>query len=71
MMAKEGASVIYLLNRSKEKAMHLTEWVNRLAGRDVVRPLALEDHDKIPEGKYFAVQSTSVGMHPKVGANFR
>ena len=68
MMAKEGASVIYLLNRSKEKAMHLTEWVNRLAGRDVVRPLALEDHDKIPEGKYFAVQSTSVGMHPKVGA---
>lgn len=67
MMAKEGASVIYLLNRSQEKARALTDWVNKLVGRDVVKPLPLADHGKIPDGKYFTVQSTSVGMHPKVG----
>ncbi len=67
MMAKEGASVIYLLNRSQEKAKALTDWVNKLVGRDVVKPLPLGDHGKIPDGKYFTVQSTSVGMHPNVG----
>lgn len=67
MMAKEGASVIYLLNRSPEKAGKLTEWVNQLAGRKLVIPLPLTDHRKIPQGKYFTVQSTSVGMYPNVG----
>lgn len=67
MMIREGASVIYLLNRSPEKARALTEWMNRLAGREVVISLALTDHDKIPQGKYFTVQSTSVGMFPNVG----
>lgn len=67
MMVMEGASVIYLLNRSPEKARNLTDWVNQLAGREVVKPLALNDHNRIPKGKYFTIQSTSVGMYPNAG----
>lgn len=68
MMVKEGASEIYLLNRSEQRARELTTWVNRLAGREVVKRFALCDYALIPGGDYFAVQSTSVGMHPAVDA---
>jgi len=68
MMAKEGASVIYLLNRSVDKAQALAQWVNRLAGRETVKPMALSDYSSIPGDGYFAIQSTSVGMHPNTDA---
>lgn len=64
MMVKEGAAVIYLLNRSADRAESLAAWVNRLAGREAVKPMALSDYGSIPDGKYLAIQSTSVGMHP-------
>lgn len=68
MMGKEGASVIYLLNRSRDKAVRLAEYVNGLFGRELVFPMDLTEYHKIPKGQYFAVQSTSVGMHPGTDA---
>lgn len=64
MMAKEGAAVIYLLNRSIEKAEKLALYLNKLFGKNLIKPLALSDYQSIPKGRYFAVQSTSVGMYP-------
>ena len=39
--------------------------VLRLTGKDTAKPLALSDYASIPGNGYFAIQSTSVGMHPK------
>lgn len=68
LLAKEGAEVIYLLNRSVDKAGALAAWVNHLAGRDVVKAMALSAYSEIPGDGYFAVQCTNVGMHPKADA---
>lgn len=69
-LAKYGANIIYLLNRSLEKAESLAAYINQVFGREVVVPLALSDFVAIPfkEKGYLAVQTTSVGMHPNVNA---
>ena len=66
MLAKEGASVIYVLNRSLEKAEALSEIVNERFGRRVMLPMALDDYGKLECSSCLAVQTTSVGMHPNV-----
>ena len=65
ILAKSGASVVYILNRSVEKAAALAD-INGLMGRAVLIPLKLEEYDQIPQEEkgYLAIQSTSVGMHP-------
>lgn len=68
MLVKEGAEAVYLLNRSVDKAEALAAWVNQLAGRDVVKAMALSEYESIPGEGYFAIQCTSVGMHPHVDA---
>ena len=68
LLAKEGANVIYVLNRSVERAEKLAGYINGLNGRKVMIPLAISDYGKIPAGSYVAVQSTSVGMYPNVDA---
>ena len=66
ILAKSGASVVYILNRSVEKAAALADYINGLMGRAVLIPLKLEEYDQIPQEEkgYLAIQSTSVGMHP-------
>lgn len=66
ILAKSGAAVVYILNRSLEKAAALADYINGLAGREVLIPLKLEEYGQIPQNEkgYLAVQSTSVGMHP-------
>lgn len=66
LLATEGAKEIYLLNRTVDKARKLADSINRIAGRDVMHPLALGEYKRIPGGGYYAVQTTSVGMYPKV-----
>lgn len=66
VLAKEGAKVIYVLNRSLDKAENLAAVINRDAGRRVMIPMRLSDYRKLPSDSYLAVQSTSVGMHPDV-----
>ena len=66
VLAKEGASVIYVLNRSLEKAEALSEIVNERFGRRVMLPMALDDYGRLECSSCLAVQTTSVGMHPNV-----
>lgn len=66
MMAKGGASAIYVLNRSISKAVALADYVNGLFGKELAHPMGLGDYARIPKGRYFAVQSTNVGMDPNV-----
>lgn len=53
-----------LLNRNVTKACQVAEEVNKTAGRECIHPMALADYTKIPDGKYLAIQATSVGLYP-------
>lgn len=64
LLAKEGASSIYVLNRSLEKAEALAMEMNRKIGRTILQAKTLEQFQELPQKKYLAVQCTSVGMHP-------
>lgn len=66
VLAREGAKIIYVLNRSRERAELLAEEINRLFDRKVMIALALTEHDQIPLDAYLAVQTTSAGMYPNV-----
>lgn len=66
LCADLGATRIWLLNRSVDKAEALAAEVNTYFGQVVV-PLALDEFKKIPHAKYPVIQTSSVGMHPKTG----
>lgn len=66
MLAKEGASLVYILNRNEKRAEQLASYINKLSGRTLCRALPLSEYKRIPKGQYLAVQTTSVGMHPNV-----
>ncbi|HJC56061.1 MAG TPA: shikimate dehydrogenase [Candidatus Eisenbergiella intestinipullorum] len=59
-----GAKEVWLLNRTLSRAQALAQEVCRGTGRDCIRPLALSDWRKIPEGRYLAIQGTKVGLFP-------
>lgn len=65
LCAVKGAERIYLLNRTLERAQTVAEEVNLTAGREVVSPMLLREHDRIPAGRYLAIQGTSVGLAPR------
>ncbi len=64
VMLSEKAGRIFVLNRTGEKAMAIAEEVNGYAGRQVAKAMPLSAWKELPDGKYLAVQATSVGMHP-------
>lgn len=64
LCAMKGARRVYLLNRTLDKAQTVAAEVNASAGRETVLPMRLEDYAQIPEGKYLAIQGTSVGLSP-------
>ena len=64
LCAMKGAAKVYMLNRTLDKAQTVAMEVNRTAGREVVCPILLQEYDRIPDGKYLAVQGTSVGLAP-------
>lgn len=66
VLAKEGARIVYVLNRNRQRAKALAEEINQRFGRAVMTDMALEDYRKLPEASYLAIQSTSVGMDPHV-----
>lgn len=67
LLAREGARIVYILNRNAERAKVLAEELNRCFEKSVMIPMALSDYRTLPPGSYLAIQSTSVGMHPDVG----
>ena len=66
LCAVKGADKVYLLNRTLSKAQTVAEEVNHKTGREVIFPMLMEDHVKLPDGKYLAIQGTSVGLAPNV-----
>lgn len=64
LCAAKGAERVYLLNRTLDRAETVAAEVNASAGRKAVMPMKLTDYEAIPEGKYLAIQGTSVGLTP-------
>lgn len=66
LCALKGAERVYMLNRTLDRAERVAVEVNRASGKDVVYPMLLQEHDKIPAGRYLAIQGTSVGLSPEI-----
>ena len=65
MCMKYGASVIYLLNRTKEKALELSAYYAKLFHDDNrIIPMSLSAYEDIPRDKYIIFQATSIGLAP-------
>lgn len=67
LLANEGALEIIILNRTLEKAMAIADEINGYVGKEIVKAMELNSWSELPkEEKYLAIQSTNVGMYPKV-----
>ncbi|MBQ7615907.1 MAG: shikimate dehydrogenase [Butyrivibrio sp.] len=66
LCVNKGASKVYILNRTLEKAMDIAEEV----GDDRVIPMDIADYKEVilKEKRYFVVQCTSVGLFPDVNS---
>ena len=60
-LMKGGASEIYLLNRTVDKAKAIAEDVS------IVKPMTLAEYKKIPSDRYLMFQCTSVGLKAEDG----
>lgn len=66
LLAREGMSRIWLLNRTLARAEEMAGHVNGIFGEGLVVPLRTDCWRQIPAGKYLVIQATSVGMYPCV-----
>lgn len=66
LCAVKGAARVYMLNRTGDKAQAVAQEVNHAVGREVIVPMLLTEYRNIPDGKYLAIQGTSVGLAPHV-----
>lgn len=64
LCAEKKAQKVYLLNRSIEKAQAVADEVNAAFGRECILAMTTDAYLELPEGKYLAIQGTSVGLHP-------
>lgn len=64
LCAFHQAEKVYLLNRSKEKAVQVAEEVNAAIGRICVIPMGLSEYPLLPKEKMLCIQATSVGLAP-------
>ncbi len=66
LCVNKGASKVYILNRTLEKAMDIAEEV----GDDRMIPMDIADYKEVilREKRYFVVQCTSVGLFPDVNS---
>ncbi|MDO4333137.1 MAG: shikimate dehydrogenase [Eubacteriales bacterium] len=64
LCAMKGASRVYLLNRSVEKARQVAREVNERSGNPCVHAMELKNWRELPDRKYLCIQATSVGLYP-------
>lgn len=65
LLLTKNAKRVYILNRSRERALDLTEEVNKAAGRPFAKAYALEEYRQLESSrKYLVIQATNVGMYP-------
>lgn len=65
LCASKKAARVYLLNRTLTKAKEVAEEVNQAAGKEIVIPMMLSEHEKLPDKKFLVIQGTSVGLAPR------
>lgn len=66
MCAYYGAKSVYLLNRTIEKARDVAAEVNAALHTDCILPMQIQDYKQLPDGRFLAIQGTSVGLHPNI-----
>lgn len=64
LCASKKAKKVYMLNRTFEKAQKVSEEVNKAFECEIIVPMLLSDYTKLPDGKFLAIQGTSVGLAP-------
>lgn len=64
LCASKGAEVVYLLNRTIDKAKKIADDVNSHFGAACVRAMKVTDYADIPGENYVTIQTTSVGLYP-------
>lgn len=64
LCAKEKAQIIYLCNRTKERAEAISKSVHQAFPQVEIIPLELQDYRKLQDNEYIAIQTTSVGLYP-------
>lgn len=64
LCAVKGADKVYLLNRTLGKAQSVAKEVNDTTGRQAIYPMHIDEYPALPDGKYLAIQGTSVGLAP-------
>jgi shikimate dehydrogenase len=65
MCGQYGASQVYILNRTLEKACDIAEDMNTFFNRRIIYPMKLEDYGNLPQDRYIVFQATSIGLAPK------
>ena len=64
LCAEYGASHVYILNRTKEKAEALAEELNRAYGKDCMVGMGLSEYQALLGKQYLVIQATSIGLSP-------
>lgn len=67
LCAGKGASVVYLINRTVDKARSIAEDVNTHFNRKCVIAMGIDEYDRIPGEDYLTIQTSSVGLYPDCG----
>lgn len=63
-----GASCVYLLNRTEQKAFLLAEEIKEKTGAENIIPMAIADCSQLPGNGYLCIQATKVGLYPDTDA---
>ena len=59
--------MVYLINRTVEKAQSIAEDVNTHFNRKCVIAMGIDEYDRIPGEDYVTIQTSSVGLYPDCG----
>ncbi len=66
LCVSEGASKVWLLNRTLSRAEELAAQVNACYGVQTVKAMEITGYKYLPMESYLAIQTTNVGMHPNI-----
>ncbi|MCL2052339.1 MAG: shikimate dehydrogenase [Lachnospiraceae bacterium] len=64
LCAEQEARRVFIINRSKDKAVNLAAEINQLFKKDCFSGIGPEDVGSLPKSDFIAIQSTSLGMCP-------
>lgn len=68
LCVSKGASEVFILNRTEEKAVQIAEDVNRHLGSAAAQGMKLSDYHNLTGENYIVIQTTSVGLYPNCDA---